>query len=246
MIAAATVLQHGTHTPDRPAARATVKALRPHFRPDNALVDYYLDRIGPIGFTLYSVLLRHADRKTGVCWPSLATIARKMHVSRPTIIKYLRLLVKEGLIEFTERFGPSGRQTSHRYIVHPAIPDAPPAAPEAPGEGKADLPPPAQEPAARGKPVLPLEQVLSEQATPPIFLSALKKQPRPLLQIIEHDRTSSPAYAKWQAKTQGCPHSLAVRFQAHDGYQRCRHCGFDQFPALIEGSQPAPPEASYD
>ena len=41
---------------------------------------------------VYLYLLRSADRKTDQCHPSEATIAKRLHLSRNTVAKYVRLL----------------------------------------------------------------------------------------------------------------------------------------------------------
>lgn len=47
---------------------------------------------------VYLYLLRSADRKTDQCQPSEATIAKRLHLSRNTVAKYVRLLEERGLI----------------------------------------------------------------------------------------------------------------------------------------------------
>ena len=47
---------------------------------------------------VYLYLLRSADRKTDQCHPSEATIAKRLHLSRNTVTKYVRLLEERGLI----------------------------------------------------------------------------------------------------------------------------------------------------
>lgn len=47
---------------------------------------------------VYLYLLRNADRKTDQCHPSEATIAKRLHLSRNTVAKYVRLLEERGLI----------------------------------------------------------------------------------------------------------------------------------------------------
>ena len=47
---------------------------------------------------VYLYLLRHADRRTGQCHPSAATIAKKLHYCRNTVANYVRLLEERGLI----------------------------------------------------------------------------------------------------------------------------------------------------
>lgn len=67
----------------------------------NELLDFDL----PAGaVAVYIYLLRHANRKTNQCHPSEATIAKKLHLSRNTVAKHIRLLEERGLIitEHTE------------------------------------------------------------------------------------------------------------------------------------------------
>ena len=67
----------------------------------NELLDFDL----PAGaIAVYIFLLRHANRKTNQCHPSEATIAKKLHLSRNTVAKHVRLLEERGLIvtEHTE------------------------------------------------------------------------------------------------------------------------------------------------
>ena len=47
---------------------------------------------------VYLYLLRSADRKTDQCHPSEATIAKRLHLSRNTVAKYVCLLEERGLI----------------------------------------------------------------------------------------------------------------------------------------------------
>ena len=61
----------------------------------NELLDFDL----PGGsIAVYIFLLRHADRRTGQCHPSTATMAKNLHYCRNTIASYVRLLEKRGLI----------------------------------------------------------------------------------------------------------------------------------------------------
>ena len=61
----------------------------------NELLDFDLSA-GAVAVYLY--LLRHANRKTNRCHPSEATIAKKLHLSRNTVAKHVRLLEERGLI----------------------------------------------------------------------------------------------------------------------------------------------------
>lgn len=61
----------------------------------NELLDFDL----PGGsIAVYIFLLRHADRRTGQCHPSTATIAKNLHYCRNTVASYVRLLEERGLI----------------------------------------------------------------------------------------------------------------------------------------------------
>lgn len=61
----------------------------------NELLDFDL----PAGsIAVYIYLLRHANRKTNQCHPSEAIIAKKLHLSRNTVAKHVRLLEERGFI----------------------------------------------------------------------------------------------------------------------------------------------------
>ena len=61
----------------------------------NELLDFDLPA-GAVAVYLY--LLRHANRKTNRRHPSEATIAKKLHLSRNTVAKHVRLLEERGFI----------------------------------------------------------------------------------------------------------------------------------------------------
>ena len=61
----------------------------------NELLDFDLSA-GAVAVYIY--LLRHANRKTNQCHPSEATIAKRLHLSRNTVAKHVRLLEERGLI----------------------------------------------------------------------------------------------------------------------------------------------------
>ena len=61
----------------------------------NELLDFALPA-GAVAVYLY--LLRHANRKTNQCHPSEAIIAKKLHLSRNTVAKHVRLLEERGFI----------------------------------------------------------------------------------------------------------------------------------------------------
>lgn len=98
---------------------AQVIPLRPHtFRLDNCLIDDYAAEIGAIGVAVYAVLQRYADRTTGQCWPSVATMARLLRLSKNCVKKYLHLLARLGLITIAPRSTAAGDPSSNLYTVH--------------------------------------------------------------------------------------------------------------------------------
>jgi hypothetical protein len=98
---------------------AQVIPLRPHtFRLDNTLIDDYATEIGALGVAIYAVLQRHANRTTGQCWPSVATIAKRLRLSKNCVKKYLHLLARRGLITIALRTSADGDPTSNLYTVH--------------------------------------------------------------------------------------------------------------------------------
>jgi DNA-binding transcriptional ArsR family regulator len=51
----------------------------------------------------YCALADFSNNKTGVCWPRMDTLARRLSRSPRTIQRHLHLLKEKGLVEFVER-----------------------------------------------------------------------------------------------------------------------------------------------
>jgi hypothetical protein len=99
---------------------ATITSIKPRsnaYLIDNILVDEYAEKIGAIGIAIYNVLSRYADRKTGVCFPCIGTIAKKLKLGRTTVKKYLKILYKVDLITIIHRTSPDGDPTSNSYML---------------------------------------------------------------------------------------------------------------------------------
>ena len=93
-------------------AMAQVIPLRTHtFRLDNCIIDDYAAEIGP-ALLVYTVLQRYADRATGQCWPSIATIAGKLGIGTNSVRKHVQHLAALGLISIATRSTPE-KATSH-------------------------------------------------------------------------------------------------------------------------------------
>ena len=50
----------------------------------------------------YCALADHANNKTGLCWPRMETLARRLSRSPRTIQRHLHLLKEKGLVEFVQ------------------------------------------------------------------------------------------------------------------------------------------------
>ncbi|MEZ5671905.1 MAG: helix-turn-helix domain-containing protein [Thiotrichaceae bacterium] len=76
-------------------------------------------KIGAVGIAIYQALASRAWE--GQCFPSYQTIAEDTGVSRPTAIKYIKILQDAGLIEVQPRHNRRGDPTSNLYT----LPDLP-------------------------------------------------------------------------------------------------------------------------
>src|SRR4029434_4913479 len=91
---------------------------RPHtYRVDNIIIDEYGEKIGAIGVAIYNVLARHADRETGICYPSILLSAKKRALGRTTVKKYLRILRNHCLIAISSRLSDEGDPPSNLYTL---------------------------------------------------------------------------------------------------------------------------------
>lgn len=68
----------------------------------------------------YCALADHANNKTGLCWPRMETLARRLSRSPRTIQRHLHLLKERGLVEFVKRSRDhGGRFGAYVYrVVH--------------------------------------------------------------------------------------------------------------------------------
>ena len=60
----------------------TTHTITPHTRIDNSIIDELAAQIGIYGLGIYVAIKRHLNTKTGECFPSYQTIARKLHIDR--------------------------------------------------------------------------------------------------------------------------------------------------------------------
>jgi hypothetical protein len=106
-------------------AQTVVVLKRAHFFSiDNDIIDVHAKTIGAIGIAIYAVLARHANRRTGECWPAIARIKRTLNLGRSTVKRYLHRLEAAGLITVEERWSEDGDRTSNLYTLLNPEPDA--------------------------------------------------------------------------------------------------------------------------
>jgi hypothetical protein len=90
-------------------------AITPHTRIDNSIIDNLAAQIGIYGLGIYVAIKRHLNTKTGDCYPSYQTIARKLHIDRGTVIRYVKKLKAFNLLDPLLRFKEDGSPTSNQY-----------------------------------------------------------------------------------------------------------------------------------
>jgi Helix-turn-helix domain len=95
-------------------------AIVPHTRIDNSIIDDLASKIGIYGLGIYVAIKRHLNTKTGDCFPSYKTIAKKLHIDRGTVIRYVKKLKAFNVIDPQLRFKEDGSPTSNQYNFHGA------------------------------------------------------------------------------------------------------------------------------
>ena len=176
---------------------ATITPIKPHTRIDNEIIDDYLPRIGTYGYTIYSVIKRHLNQKSGQCNPSYATIARKIGIDRGTVIRYVKKLKALGLISPDLRFKEDGSQSSNQYNFSPA------ADRDDSKQGSSTEPPP-----------VVAEDNPGSGSAPPKQSSSLNKK----------ERTITDVDLMPTEKQKTCPHPPSEIVILADNVTICHHC----------------------
>ncbi|NSW52896.1 MAG: helix-turn-helix domain-containing protein [Anaerolineae bacterium] len=73
-------------------------------------------RMNYAALRVLGILCSYAD-KDGYCYPSQATIAKRLNVSRPAVNRQIQVLEKLGYVEVERRSGKSGGETSCLYRI---------------------------------------------------------------------------------------------------------------------------------
>lgn len=109
------------------------------FWAENAIIDVYGPQLGSYAVAVYMVLCRMADDSTQTAYPSHNTIARRLNVSKPTVIKALKALEAAGLVDILERPKDNKENESNIYTLLPMPHTLPPGQQDLPGS-QGDLP----------------------------------------------------------------------------------------------------------
>ncbi len=93
---------------------------RPRFTRIPKVVDLLAQGVPTEAIATYAALADYANNKTGLCWPRMETLARRLSRSPRTIQRHLHLLKELGLIKFLERRRDrAGRFGAYLYrIIH--------------------------------------------------------------------------------------------------------------------------------
>jgi Helix-turn-helix domain len=90
-------------------------AISPHTRIDNSIIDNLPAQIGIYGLGIYVAIKRYLNTRTGDCYPSYKTIAKKLHIDRGTVIRYVKKMKELKIISPEWRFKEDGSHTSNQY-----------------------------------------------------------------------------------------------------------------------------------
>jgi len=203
---------------------ATITQIKtiPHTRIENNIIDECASQIGIYGLGIYVAIKRHLNQKTGECYPSYATIARKIGIDRGTVIRYVKKLKALNLISPLLRFKEDGSPTSNQYNFSAA---PVPGSKDESNQGSGTEPPP-----------LVAEEYQSSSTEPPEQSSSPNKKIRT---IAEVDLMPTE-------KQKTCPHPPSQIVFLPDNITICHHCYglLDENLRLIEEDKPAERECA--
>jgi DNA-binding transcriptional ArsR family regulator len=98
--------------------REVYVAVRSNFTRIPKVSDFVLAGVPTEVIPTYCALADFSNNRTGLCWPRMDTLARRLSRSPRTIQRHLHLLKEKGLIEFVERKRDRrGRFGSYLYRV---------------------------------------------------------------------------------------------------------------------------------
>jgi hypothetical protein len=188
----------------------------PHTRIENSIIDN-MAKIGVYGYAVYSAIKRHLNQKTGDCYPSYATIARKIGIDRGTVIRYVKKLKTLNLISPLLRFKEDGSPTSNQYNfqgTQKGVPSEFQGTPICVPSNKTDLSVQTVQYGGSEPPSLVAENTPPGCPEPPKQSSSLNKKQRT---ITEVDLMPTE-------KQKTCPHPPEFIVILPDNITICHHC----------------------
>jgi hypothetical protein len=165
---------------------------------ENSIFDEYMRQIGVYGFAVYAMIKRHLNQKSGDCYPSYGTIARKLGIDRGTVIRYVKKLKALDLISPTLRFKEDGSPTSNQYNFSSTAPGRK----DKPNKGSGTEPPP----------------LVAENNRPGCTEQPKQSSPNKKQRTI----TDVDFYPTEKQKT--CPHPPSLIVFLPDNITICHHC----------------------
>ena len=181
-------------------------AITPHTRIDNSIIDHLAAQIGIYGLGIYVAIKRHLNQKTGECFPSYQTIAKKLRVDRGTVIRYVKKLKAFNLLDPQLRFKEDGSPTSNQYNFDKG------GCSKQPGVVAADNPPSCTEPPEQSEPNKK-QRTISDVD----FFAENPQTPHSTL-ATSHKRPQTPM------RQRTCPHPPSEIVFLADNVTICHHC----------------------
>jgi helix-turn-helix protein len=145
---------------------------------------------------------RHLNQKTGDCFPSYKTIARKLGIDRGIVIRYVKKLKAFNVLSPELRFKEDGSSTSNQYSFDKGL------ACRQTGSGAKPLP-------------VVVEDNHPSGSEPPEQSPILNKKQRT---ITEVDLMPTPIKSGPTEKQKTCPHPPSEIVILPDNITICHHC----------------------
>src|ERR671910_390573 len=92
-----------TRTRRQTSRRRLPVAVRARFTRIPKVHDLVMAGVPTEAIATYAALADHPGNKSGLCWPKMETLARRLSRSPRTVQRHLHLLKERGLVEFVER-----------------------------------------------------------------------------------------------------------------------------------------------
>ena len=181
-------------------------AITPHTRIDNSIIDNVASQIGIYGLGIYVAIKRHLNQKTGDCFPSYQTIAKKLRIDRGTVIRYVKKLKAFNLLDPELRFKEDGSPTSNQYNFDKGSSSKQPSVVAQDNQPSSTEPPKQSEPNKK-------QRTISD-----VDFFAENPQTSHSTPATSHERPQTPM------RQRTCPHPPSEIVFLADNVTICHHC----------------------